>query len=125
MKKGLFSYLFPGFVLLILFGGGIITPLFKAEPTSIDNFDMLIISPSEFEQDLQSFVNHKESVGINCIIATIDEIINHESTILGRDDAEKMKYYISFAMEEYSISYVLLIGGKIGQSKNWYLLRNT
>ena len=37
----------------------------------------------------------------------------------GRDDAEKIKYFIKDAIETYGISYVLFMGGKTGQFSGW------
>ena len=38
----------------------------------------------------------------------------------GRDNPEKIKYFIKTAIEEWNIDYVLLVGGKKGQSDEWY-----
>jgi hypothetical protein len=39
----------------------------------------------------------------------------------GRDDAEKIKYFIKDAIENWGVSYVLLVGGKSGQFNSWTL----
>ena len=39
----------------------------------------------------------------------------------GRDKPEQIKYFIKDAVESFSISYVLLIGGRVGQQDDWYV----
>jgi len=121
MKNVQLSYIISCFLITILVSGGMTGSLFKAEPISNDTYGLLIISPALFIEDLQILADHKENHGINTIIASIETILNHETTVKGRDDAEKMKYYIQYALEQYDLSFVLLIGGKIGQSDDWYL----
>jgi hypothetical protein len=121
MKKRYVSFISTYVLIGILVIGGITGSIFKAESTSKDSYDLLIICPEIFKQEVQVLVDHKESHGIQTKIMTLEDIRNHKSTSLGRDDAEKMKYYIYYAINEYKISYVLLIGGKIGQRDSWYL----
>jgi hypothetical protein len=97
------------------------------EPTNYnpfpDTYDLLIIAPSVFSGDLQPLVDHKESKGIKTKAVSLDEI--YDSTyfpVQGRDDAEKVKYFIKNAIEDWGINYVLLVGGrKPGPQENWFL----
>lgn len=82
-------------------------------------YDLLIIAPSYFKKELQPLVHHKDTVGISTICVTLDEIYDRMYWH-GRDNPEKIKYFIKTAREEWEISYVLLIGGRIGQSSNWH-----
>ena len=75
---------------------------------SNDNFDMLIISKTAYIESIQPLIDHKNSMGVQTYLKTTDEIYNEQ---IGRDNAEKIKYYIKEAKEEYGIKYVLLIGG--------------
>ena len=77
------------------------------EATTLDSYDLLIISPDIFFSSLEKFVNHKISHGINTYIKDVAEIYNEFS---GRDEQEKIKYYIKYAIENFDISYVLLVG---------------
>ena len=99
-----------------------LSPVFNAE-TSINNdeFVLLIISPNNFYDLVEPLVEHKSNVGIKTIHANLDDVLNHPETNQGRDDAEKVKYYIKYIIEEYSINYVLLMGGKKGQLSSWYM----
>ena len=90
---------------------------------SNDVYDLLIISPSQFGDALQPLVTHKENHGIKTVLVTLDEIYNgNYFAVQGRDDAEKVKYFIKDAMEQWGIDYVLLVGGrKPGVQEDWLL----
>jgi len=85
---------------------------------SIDEYDLLIIAPDDFSNEIQPLIDHKNSYEVKTYLITTDEIY---SEFEGRDDAEKIKYYIKYAIESYNIKYVLLIGGRVRQSFKWYI----
>ena len=72
-----------------------------------ENHELVIITPDQYVQTLDSFVNHKESIGLNPLIKTTGDIY---SQFQGRDEQEKIKYFIKHAIESYNTQYVLLIG---------------
>jgi len=72
-----------------------------------DEYDLAIISPLEFSESLQPLIDHKESKGITTMIKTVEDIY---SQYPGRDEAEKIKYFIYNASEQMNISYVMLVG---------------
>ena len=79
---------------------------------SKDTFNLLIISPSEFSENILPLIAHKNKQGISTKMITLDEIYNGSYfSVQGRDDAEKIKYFLKNAVENWNISYVLLIGG--------------
>ncbi len=84
-----------------------------------DEYDLLIIAPSEFEQTLRPLVDHKNDNNLKTILVTLDEIYAEHTE--GRDDQENIKLYIKDAIEEMGITYVLLVGGMKGQKNEWYL----
>jgi hypothetical protein len=88
-----------------------------------DAYDLLIICPREWEEELNPFVEHKESHGIKTKLVCLECIYGGEYfTVQGRDDAEKVKYFIKHAIEEWGIEYVLLTGGrKPGIREEWFL----
>ncbi|HEC77164.1 MAG TPA: hypothetical protein ENI33_07930 [Thermoplasmatales archaeon] len=90
---------------------------------SNDEYDLLIICPEEWKEDLQIFKEHKESHGIRTVIAGLNEIYSGKYfSTQGRDDAEKIKYFIKDAIEQWGIKYVLLVGGrKPGIEERWYV----
>ena len=90
----------------------------------LDEYDLVIIAPSKFEQALQPLIEHKISKGMNTTFKTTEEIYAEYTD--GRDDQENIKLYIKDAIEEEGTSYVMLVGGHVGQSKSWYVpVRNT
>ena len=84
-----------------------------------EEYDLLIISPSEFTNELQPLIEHKNSFGVKTILKTTEEIYSQYS---GYDEAEQIKYFIKNALETYNIDYVLLIGGidKIPTRETWF-----
>ena len=74
-----------------------------------ETYDLLIISPDEFTSVLQPLAVHKENRGITTQICSLSEVYE-QVQLQGRDNAEKIKYFIKYALEEWSISYVLLVG---------------
>jgi len=84
-----------------------------------DEYDLLIVAPSEFEQALQPLINHKNDHDLNTILITIEEA--YAEHMDGRDEQEKIKLCIKDAKENWGVTYVLLVGGKVGQKDEWYL----
>jgi hypothetical protein len=74
-----------------------------------DEYDLVVIAPEIFSSDLQPLIDHKNSHGVETIFKTTESITNEYT---GRDQPEKIKYFIKDAVENWDISYVLLVGGK-------------
>jgi uncharacterized membrane protein len=73
--------------------------------------DMVVICPSTFKAELNDFVKHKTNTGVDSVIITLDDINSGTYfTVQGRDQAEKMKYFIYNAIQSWDIKYVLLVG---------------
>jgi len=91
----------------------------KCDPT---NYDLLIIAPEAFSSYLIPLAEHKNNNGVKTKIVTTDEIYV-QMFWQGRDDAEKVKYFIKKAHEEWEIKYVLFVGGRKDQSKaeTWWV----
>ena len=70
-----------------------------------DTYDLLIITPAEFESALQPLVDLKISDGIRTKMVSLDEIPNG-----GADRQESIKLYIRDAIENWGITYLLLVG---------------
>jgi len=74
-------------------------------------YDFLIISPDAWLSELEVLKQHKESKGIKTIAVGLNEIYSGKYfASYGRDDAEKIKYFIKNAIEEWGIKYVMLVG---------------
>ena len=87
-----------------------------------EKYDLLIIAPKIFSEYIQPLVDHKNKYGVKTIITTTEEIYN-QIYWKGKDDAEKVKYFIKEAIEQWQIKYVLLVGGRRDQSKTetWWV----
>ncbi|MBN1280184.1 MAG: hypothetical protein JXA00_00895 [Candidatus Thermoplasmatota archaeon] len=81
-------------------------------------YDMVIIAPTVFSEHLQPLITHKNAVGVHTTLLTTEDVYAEYE---GRDDAEKVKYAIKDAKEEWNISYVLLVGGLKLLGLGWYV----
>lgn len=81
-----------------------------------DKYDMVIITPKRFYFAALSFKKYKDKMGVPTMIKTTESIYKVYN---GRDEPEKIKYFIKDAIEEYGILYVLLLGGMLRQSRRW------
>jgi hypothetical protein len=86
------------------------------------NYDLLILAPSRFNIPLNRFVNHKNSVGVKTILVNVEDVYD-QIFLDGRDCAEKIKYFIKYAIEYWGITYVLLVGGRKNQgpTEKWWV----
>jgi hypothetical protein len=63
-----------------------------------ESYDLIVISPELFLKELQSFKTHKEKHGITTKIISLNNIYNGTYfSVQGRDDPEKIKYFIKNA----------------------------
>jgi len=83
-----------------------------------DRYDLLIIAPKEFKKDLHQLEHFKNNHGVKTKLSTLSEVYD-EMYWNGRDNAEKIKYFIKNSIEEWGITHVLLVGGIKGQSFVW------
>jgi len=72
-------------------------------------YDLLIIAPEMFSENLQQLIEHKNNHNVKTVLKTTEEIYNERN---GRDQAEKIKYFIKEAFDYWNIKYVLFVGGK-------------
>jgi hypothetical protein len=90
-----------------------------------DEYDMIIVSPPKFLDNLQPLVDHKNKNGIKTILIDEANDISGETYFpsQGRDCAEQMKYFIKDAIENWGIEYVLLVGGRYGGilEETWWI----
>jgi len=84
--------------------------------------DLLIIAPQNFIKYLEPLVNFKREHNIKTELYSLQEIYRIMSnSVNGRDEQEQIKYFIKEAIEKWDITYVLLIGGREGQTNSWNL----
>ncbi len=80
--------------------------------------DLLIIAPNKFTDILKPLVSFKNNQDVKTKMFSTEEIYN-ENLLRGRDDSEKIKYFIKGAIERWDITHVLLVGGRDGQRDSW------
>jgi hypothetical protein len=96
----------------------------SSERAKMDEYSLVIIAPKKFSGALQPLVNHKISKGITTKLVTMDQICDNASfRSEGRDCAEKLKYFIKNAYDQWGTEYVLLVGGRYGGvlKEKWYV----
>ncbi|MCK5258088.1 MAG: hypothetical protein KAJ69_01115, partial [Thermoplasmatales archaeon] len=70
----------------------------KYEDDSI--YDLLILTPKKFVRILEPLANHKNSFDVSTRCVTLDEVYD-QMYWQGRDHAEKIKYFIKNAFDEW------------------------
>ena len=93
-------------------------PPLEVTPLGTDGYDLVIVAPEAFTRALQPLVDHKRDHGVATLLETVESIV---ASYEGRDDAEKLKYYLKDAIEDYGISYVLLVGGRKPLGSEWHV----
>jgi len=84
----------------------------KHKITFGDDYDLLVLSPLEFADELNNLINHKNSIGVSSKLVTLHEIYNGDYfSVNGRDEPEKIKYFIKETIENWGITNILLVGG--------------
>lgn len=97
------------------------------EPTapllSSQEYQMVIIAPARFSDALGPLIEHKNSKGVASILKTTEDIY---AEYTGFDEAEKIKYFINDALEEWGVSFVLLVGGvkQVPIRTTWFYQRH-
>ena len=77
-----------------------------------DEYSLLILTPSQFTDELQPLVDYKNNDGTSTLMVTLDEIPD-----TGVDKQESIKYYIKDAIENWGITYLLLVGAGIEENQ--------
>lgn len=73
----------------------------------LEEFDMVIITTETFSNTIQPLIDHKNSVGIQTLLKTTEDIYNEYD---GVDKSEQIKYFIKYAYDTWNIKYVLIVG---------------
>jgi len=77
-----------------------------------EKYDLIIITPTEFSDELNSLVTHKNNRGVSTRLVTLTDIYNSVYfPVTGRDNPEKIKYFIKNAIDNWETRFVLLVGG--------------
>ncbi len=78
-----------------------------------EKYSFVIIAPLEFSHALQPLVSHKQEHGIKTKIVALEEIYNGTYFhVKGRDNPEKIKYFLKDAIENWGVTFTLLVGNR-------------
>lgn len=69
--------------------------------------NLVIIGPTEFADEAQRLVDHKNDLGLSTVYTSLDSIYQQFE---GRDHAEQVKYYLYDSAKTEGLTYVLLLG---------------
>ena len=86
--------------------------------TCTDPYELLIITDASFVSALTPLAEHKNATGMRTMIVTVQSIY---SNYHGRDNQESIKLCIKDMKEQHDISYVLLAGGRKGETLGWII----
>ena len=81
-------------------------------------YDLVIITPRRFLPVVLPLAIHKKRMGVSTKIKTTESIY---LKYRARDKQEKIKLFIKDAIEDWDITYVLLVGGKQGLGARWFV----
>ena len=116
MKKIFFSLFAIG---ILIFSG---TTTISAIST---HYDFIIITPDDFSSSFIPLVEHKEQYEILSKIISLDDIYSGVFfQVEGRDDAERIKYFIKNSIEQWGAKYVMLVGGKEEMPVRYSVIRS-
>ncbi len=77
-----------------------------------DNYQLVVIGPAEYSAQIAPLITHKIGRGIPSKFVSVDEIYSGTYfPATGRDNQEKIKYFIKNAIESWTIGNILLLGG--------------
>jgi hypothetical protein len=123
LKKKLVLIITMFFLVLPAWSAAVMgTPFFESTPSQrngqqVSIYDLLIIAPKMFHNALLPLVHHKDKLGIRTVLVDTD-VVYDQMFWQGRDDAEKVKYFIKAAIEKWGVRYVLLVGGRSNQGSD-------
>ncbi len=79
-----------------------------------DEYNLIILGPEDFSDELDDLVTHKNNRGISTIFVSKEDIYDSVYfPVQGRDEPEKIKYFIKNAIENWGTSNVLLVGSSM------------
>ncbi len=79
-----------------------------------DSYTFVILAPEEYSSGLSSLVTHKNGNGISTIFVSLEEVYDGTHfPAQGRDNPEKIKYFIKNAIENWGTSFVMLVGSSM------------
>jgi uncharacterized membrane protein len=79
---------------------------------SNETYDVLVLCPLEFYNESLRYKNHREAMGWRVKVVSLDNVYDDSiiNTSSGRDDQERIKYFIKGAIEKWGIEHLLVMG---------------
>jgi len=77
-----------------------------------EDYQLVVIGPASFSSQIAPLITHKNGIGITSKFVSLDDI--YAGTFFpatGRDNQEKIKYFIKNAIENWLTGNILLVGG--------------
>jgi len=79
-----------------------------------DQYSLVVLGPSEFSSNIAPLITHKNNHGLTSKFVSLDDVYaGTYFPVQGRDNQEKIKYFIKDVIENWGTSYVLLVGGSL------------
>jgi hypothetical protein len=77
-----------------------------------DEYKFIVLCHPDFQNTLTDLIEHKNNRNLPTKLVTLDEIYNGQYFLVnGRDNPEKIKYFIKNAVENWGTQNVMLVGG--------------
>jgi len=86
-----------------------------AQPMMFDDeYRLIVLGSDDFSDELAPLITHKNSNEVSTIFVSLDDIYGGTYfPVQGRDNQEKIKYFVKDAIENWGTSYVMLVGGSL------------
>jgi hypothetical protein len=82
------------------------------QPSPRENYQLVVIGPAEYSGQIAPLITHKIGRGIPSKFVSLEEIYGATYfPVTGRDNPEKIKYFIKNTIESWSTGNILLVGG--------------
>jgi len=82
------------------------------QPLYRDNYQLVVIGPAEYSAQIAPLITHKIGRGITSKFVSLTEIYGGTYfPATGRDNQEKIKYFIKNAIESWTTGNILFVGG--------------
>ncbi|MFO7677479.1 MAG: C25 family cysteine peptidase [Thermoplasmatota archaeon] len=87
--------------------------LSEPQPLSYSNdYELVVIAPTQFSSQINPLISHKQGRGITARFVSLTDIYDGVYfSVQGRDNQEKIKYFIKDTIENWNTQSVLLVGG--------------
>ncbi|HEC92392.1 MAG TPA: hypothetical protein ENI51_05280, partial [Candidatus Atribacteria bacterium] len=76
------------------------------------NYNMLIIGPDYYYENMIPYIKWKKACNFSCFWVNVSDIYSGKIFAnIGRDEPESIKMFIYNAIEQWNITYLLIVGG--------------